>query len=162
MSEVSVVSNGYLSLVLHAHLPYVRDGERDDRLEERWVYEAMLESYIPLLLVFDKLLADSIPFRITLAVSPPLLSMLDDPLIRERFQRHLAKTVELAGKECRRTSGSPEEHRVAKMYLRRFREIAAYCRKWDYALIPALKRLQDSGFAELITCAATHAFLPFV
>lgn len=162
MSEVSVVSNGYLSLVLHAHMPYVRDGERDDRLEERWVYEAMLESYIPLLLVFEKLLADGIPFRITLAVSPPLLSMLDDPLIRERFRRHLAKTVELAGKECKRTSGSPEEHRVAKMYLQRFREIAQYCRKWDYALVSALKRLQESGCVELITCAATHAFLPFV
>lgn len=156
------MNNGYLSLVLHAHLPYVRHGDRDDYLEERWVYESMLESYIPLLLVFDRLLADGIDFRMTLAVSPTLLSMLDDELIQERFRVHLAKTVELAGKEVKRTANYPEEHRVAKMYLERFRTIATYCRKLDYKLITGLRHVQKSGCVELITCAATHAFLPFV
>ncbi|GIO06486.1 hypothetical protein J31TS6_25140 [Brevibacillus reuszeri] len=156
------MNNGYLSLVLHAHLPYVRHGDRDDYLEERWVYESMLESYIPLLLVFDRLLADGIDFRMTLAVSPTLLSMLNDELIQERFRAHLAKTVELAGKEVKRTANHPEEHHVAKMYLERFRTIATYCRKLDYKLITGLRRVQESGCVELITCAATHAFLPFV
>ncbi|MED1796860.1 DUF1957 domain-containing protein [Brevibacillus nitrificans] len=156
------MNNGYLSLVLHAHLPYVRHGERDDYLEERWVYEAMLETYLPLLMVFDKLLADGIDFRMTLAVSPTLLSMLDDELIQSRFQTHLAKTVELAGKEVKRTMNAPRENRVAKMYLERFREIATYCRKLDFQLISGLKRAQESGCLELITCAATHAFLPYV
>ncbi|MGG1661643.1 1,4-alpha-glucan branching protein domain-containing protein [Brevibacillus sp. NRS-1366] len=156
------MQNGYLSLVLHAHLPYVRHGDRDDYLEERWVYEAMLESYLPLLLVFDKLLSDGIDFRMTLAVSPTLLSMLDDELIQTRFQTHLAKTIELAGKEVKRTANLPQEHRVAKMYLERFRMIASYCRKLDYRLIGGLKRVQESGCVELITCAATHSFLPFV
>lgn len=154
--------NGYLSLVLHAHLPYVRHGERDDCLEERWVYEAMLESYIPLLMVFDKLLSDGIAFRMTLAVSPTLLSMLDDELIQSRFKLHLTKTVELAGREVKRTVDHPQEHRVAKMYLERFREIAAYCRKLDFQLATGFKRLQESGCVELITCAATHSFLPFL
>ncbi|WP_312114086.1 1,4-alpha-glucan branching protein domain-containing protein [Brevibacillus reuszeri] len=156
------MKNGFLSLVLHAHLPYVRHGDRDDYLEERWVYESMLESYIPLLLVFDKLLADGIDFRMTLAVSPTLLSMLDDELIQSRFRAHLAKTVELAGKEVKRTANHPKEHRVAKMYLERFRTIATYCQKLDYKLITGLKRVQEAGCVELITCAATHAFLPFV
>lgn len=154
--------NGYLSLVLHAHLPYVRHGDRDDCLEERWVYEAMLESYIPLLMVFDKLLADGIDFRMTLAVSPTLLSMLTDELVISRFQAHLARTVDLAGKEVKRTASEPREHRLAKMYLERFREITAYCRKIDFQLVEGLKRVQQSGCVELITCAATHAFLPFV
>jgi 1,4-alpha-glucan branching enzyme len=162
MSEVSVVRKGYLSLVLHAHLPYVRHRDRDDYLEERWVYEAMLESYIPLLLMFEKLAADGIDYRITLAVSPTLLSLLADPLIHQRFKAYLAKTVELAAKESKRTEDRPDEHRVARMYLERFREIAAYCSKTNYNLIPVLRQLQQSGRVELITCAATHAFLPFV
>ncbi len=156
------MQKGYLSLVLHAHLPYVRHEDRDDYLEERWVYEAMLESYIPLLLVFERLVADRINFRITMAVSPTLLSMLADPLIQSRFKAHLGKTVELAGKEVKRTAGKPDEHRVAKMYLERFRAIAAYCSRLNYDLIPAFRRLQESGHVELITCAATHAFLPLV
>ncbi|ASJ54630.1 glycosyl transferase family 1 [Brevibacillus formosus] len=153
---------GYLSLVLHAHLPYVRHGDRDDRLEERWVYEAMLECYLPLLMVFDKLLSDGIAFRMTLAISPTLLSMLDDELIVTRFRTHLAKTVELAGKEVKRTAGQPQEHRIAKMYVERFRAIIAYCRKWDFQLIKAFRYIADSGCLELITCAATHSFLPYV
>ncbi|MED1782201.1 DUF1957 domain-containing protein [Brevibacillus fortis] len=153
---------GYLSLVLHAHLPYVRHGDRDDRLEERWVYEAMLECYLPLLMVFDKLLSDGIAFRMTLAISPTLLSMLDDELIVARFRTHLAKTVELAGKEVKRTADHPQEHRIAKMYVERFRTIIAYCRKWDFQLIKAFRHMADSGCLELITCAATHSFLPYV
>lgn len=153
---------GYLSLVLHAHLPYVRHGDRDDRLEERWVYEAMLECYLPMLMVFDKLLSDGIDFRMTLAISPTLLSMLDDELIVERFRKHLAKTVELAGKEVKRTADQPQEHRIAKMYMECFRAITSYCRKWDFQLVKSFRHIADSGCLELITCAATHAFLPFV
>ena len=34
---------GYLFLVLHAHLPYVRHPEFDRFLEERWFFEAVTE-----------------------------------------------------------------------------------------------------------------------
>ena len=46
---------GYLNLVLHAHLPFVRHPEYEDFLEEDWLYEAITETYIPLLEVFDSL-----------------------------------------------------------------------------------------------------------
>src|SRR5437763_1776474 len=49
---------GYLLLVLHAHLPYVRHPEHDRFLEERWFFEAVTETYIPLVKFFDKLLAE--------------------------------------------------------------------------------------------------------
>ena len=40
---------GYLALVLHAHLPYVRHPEHVTFLEEDWLFEAITESYLPLL-----------------------------------------------------------------------------------------------------------------
>ena len=40
---------GYLSIVLHAHLPFIRHPEYPDFLEEDWLFEAMTETYIPLL-----------------------------------------------------------------------------------------------------------------
>jgi 1,4-alpha-glucan branching enzyme len=159
---VSALNKGYLCLVLHAHLPYVRHGDRDDYLEERWVYEAMLESYAPLLMTFERLLRDGIDFRLTLSVSPTLLSMLADSLVRDRFRAHLGKCLKLALQETKRTADKPEERRLALMYLERFREIAAYCGKYEHNLIVPLRRLQQAGRLELITCAATHAFLPFV
>ena len=44
-----MASNGYLALVLHAHLPYVRHPEYEEFLEEDWLYEAIMETYLPLL-----------------------------------------------------------------------------------------------------------------
>ena len=45
--------HGYLSLLLHAHLPFVRHPEHDRFLEESWLYEALLETYLPLLQTFE-------------------------------------------------------------------------------------------------------------
>jgi 1,4-alpha-glucan branching enzyme len=47
------MSIGYLALVLHAHLPFVRHPESDYVLEEEWLFEAITETYIPLLQMFE-------------------------------------------------------------------------------------------------------------
>ena len=44
-----MTDHGYLALVLHAHLPYVRHPEYPEFLEEDWLYEAITETYLPLL-----------------------------------------------------------------------------------------------------------------
>jgi len=37
------MAQGYLALVLHAHLPFVRHPEHERFLEEDWFFEAMTE-----------------------------------------------------------------------------------------------------------------------
>ena len=93
------MEKGYLALVLHSHLPYVRHPEYDRFLEEDWLYEAITETYIPLINVFDGLLNDGVDFRITMSLTPTLISMLTDPLLQQRYVRHINKLIELAGKE---------------------------------------------------------------
>jgi 1,4-alpha-glucan branching enzyme len=46
---------GYLGIVLHAHLPFVRHPEHARHLEERWLFEAILECYLPLIGMLDRL-----------------------------------------------------------------------------------------------------------
>ena len=65
------METGYLSLVLHAHLPYVRHPEYPDFLEEDWLYEAISETYIPLLVAFNTLRNDGVKFRVTMSMTPP-------------------------------------------------------------------------------------------
>ena len=48
-----VYSSLALALVLHAHLPFVRHPAHEDFLEERWLFEAVVESYLPLLRVLE-------------------------------------------------------------------------------------------------------------
>jgi 1,4-alpha-glucan branching enzyme len=156
------MSKGYLCFVLHAHLPYVRHPEHEDFLEEKWLYEAITETYIPLIQVFDRLLSDNVNFRLTITLSPPLISMLTDPLLQERYVRHLAKLIELAEKEEGRTYGSPF-HEAALMYKARFQQaMYVFCDQYGRNLVHAFKKFQDCGRLEVITCASTHGYLPLM
>ena len=88
---------GYLCLTLHAHLPFVRHPEYEDFLEEDWLYEAITETYIPLLDVFDGLERDGVDWRMTMSITPTLASMLADPLLQYRYLRHLEANLIVAG-----------------------------------------------------------------
>src|SRR5512140_417638 len=90
---------GYVSLHLHAHLPFVRHPEYQDFLEEDWLYEAISETYLPLLKIFDRLTDEGIPFRISMTMTPPLVAMLRDELLMGRYAKRLDALCELAPKD---------------------------------------------------------------
>jgi len=157
------MAEGYLSLVLHAHLPFVHHPEREDVLEERWFFEALSETYIPLIEVFEGLVKDDVPFRLTISLSAPLIAMMKNPLLQERYIRHLDKCIELSAKELERTSHEPHFHGLALYYFRRFHEIKEiFVERYNRDLTVAFKNFQDLGCLELITSSATHAFLPLI
>ena len=154
---------GDLCLVLHAHLPYVRHPEHPSFLEETWLFEAITECYLPLIRVFDRLVADGVPFRVTLSVSPPLVNMLADPFLQERYLAHIDKLSRLAEKETIRTTAEPQLLELARLYQRLFHDsVEAYENQLGRDLIGAFKRLQAAGRLELITTGATHGFLPLL
>ncbi|MFC1755138.1 glycoside hydrolase family 57 protein [Thermoproteota archaeon] len=155
-------NKGYLCLVLHSHLPFVRHPEHDSFLEEDWLYEAITETYIPLILVFEKLVEDGIDFRITLSLSPTLLSMLTDDVLKSRYAHHLDKLIELSYKEVERTRWDSRLQELSNMYLNKFLEIRNLYRKYSGNIVEAYKRLQDLGKVEIITCGATHGFFPLM
>lgn len=158
-----MMSRAYLALTLHAHLPFVRHPEHEDSLEEDWLFEAITETYIPLLEVFDRLMNDGVRFRVTLSMSPTLVEMLEDPFLSGRYSRHLEKLIELSGKEIARTKPTPEYHKLAVMYNRMFRStLESYTNRHKGNIVPAFRALQDEGALEIITTAATHAYLPLI
>jgi 1,4-alpha-glucan branching enzyme len=154
---------GYLSLVLHAHLPYVRHPEYDDFLEEDWLYEAITETYIPLLDVFDSLERDGVDWRLTMSLTPTLAGMLSDPLLQYRYVRHLENLIALAGKEIERTRWQPQFNHLALMYHARFtRAREVFVNQYGNNLVRGFRRFFESGKLELITCGATHGFFPLM
>jgi len=157
------MAKGYLSLILHAHLPFVRHPEYDDFLEEDWLYEAITETYVPLIKVLEGLIRDNIPYRITMSLTPTLISMLGDPLLQSRYINHIEKLIELAEKEMIRNRQHPQFLTLATMYHKRFTETRAlFINKYKKNLISAFKDFQDLGRLEIITCPATHAYLPLI
>ncbi len=121
---------GHLALVLHAHLPFVRHPEHEEFLEEDWLFEAITETYIPLIGMMERLRADGVPFKLTMSLTPPLCAMLQDELLRMRYLRHLDRSIALAEREIDRTRAQPELLSLAQFYRdlfvetrRRFREV---------------------------------------
>ncbi len=156
--------NGYFSLILHAHLPFVRHPEHDEFLEEDWFYEAITEVYLPLLFVFTNLYESGARPRLAMNLSPPLCEMLADELLQKRYARHLANLLALAEKEAARTAlEAMEFHAAANMYVETLRAASElWHNRYAGNLVRAFRELQDAGVIEIITCGATHGFLPLI
>src|SRR2546423_723169 len=119
---------GFFTLILHAHLPFVRHPEHAEFFEEDWLYEAITEVYLPLLAVLTRLYEEGARPRLTINFSPTLCEMLTDPLLQERYTRHLDNLIALAEKELDRTFHSePQFHATARMY---FEYLRATARLW--------------------------------
>lgn len=153
---------GHFALMLHAHLPFVRHPEHEKFLEENWLFEAITETYVPLLQTLEGWRRDGMRTRLTISISPPLCAMLLDPLLQDRYVRYLEGLLQLSEKETYRTHWDADYRGLAEMYHRRFaaiRETYLSCRR---NLVEAFRRMEEDGLLEIATSAATHALLPLL
>jgi len=184
-----------ISLVLNAHLPFVRgyadpvslsqsfedmDGEDREKtehtceygqdkavpvpcsVEESWFFEAVSETYLPLLGVFDRLEGSHIPFRLGISLSPVLGQMLCDDYLIKKYVAHLERQIEFGRHEVERLEGR-DECRLAQHYFNQAIERhAAFTIRYDRDILKALDHYWKKGRIELISAPATNAFLPFL
>lgn len=153
---------GYVSLVLHSHMPFTRHPDVEDPLEERWIFEAMSECYLPLIKVYDELLEENISFKITMSITPTLMEMLQDEYLNNRYFEYLTKSIELAKQEIDRTKDHEDLNNISKFYYKRLIELLNIYIKYDSRLMNAFKKFDNLGVLEIITCAATHGLLPLL
>ena len=154
---------GYVSFILHAHLPFVHHPESENYIEEQWLFEAISETYIPLLLNFKKLEEENVVFRITMSMTPPLLYMLDNKLLQKRYIKYLKQRIALAKKELNRTTYDERLNNLAKYYFDRYsNDLHVFKDIYNCNIITGFKYFQDKGFLEIITCGATHGFFPIL
>ncbi len=151
-------------LVLHSHIPFVK-GYGVWPHGEEWLYEAMLFSYLPIIQHFMELSLRGIEFGVTMGFTPVLMEMLADPEIKKRFFEYLLE-LEKRAQNDRDVFSSRGEHdmeRLASVWIawlenkRKF-----YADDIEGDLISALRKLSELGAVELITSAATHAYLPLL
>lgn len=161
--RMNKLTKGFVSIILHAHLPFVRHPEYESFLEEKWLFEAISESYIPLLKSLESLQSENVDFRLTFSITPTLLTMLDDTLLQNRYLEYLQKLIELSALEVERTTEQPDFNKLALMYNRKYKDdLYIFRDKYSQNLIEAFKKFQEAGKIEIIAGAATHAFLPLI
>jgi 1,4-alpha-glucan branching enzyme len=155
------MASGSLALILHAHLPFVRHPEHEHFLEESWFFEAITETYVPLLGMMQRLVHDGVPFRLTMSITPTLCAMLQDKLLRERYVQQIDLLIDLAARERKRNRHDPRLRELAGFYFAMFSETRRFfVDEWKRDLLEAFRQIRDTGALEIIASAATHAVLP--
>ena len=154
---------GHFALILHAHLPYVRHPEHEHFLEEEWLFEAITETYIPLLRMMQRLSDDGVVFKLTMSITPTLCAMLQDQLLRERYVRHLELLNDLAERERKRNRKHPQLFELAEFYVSLFSETRRqFMQEWNCDLLSVFRELRQTGALEIIASPATHGLLPIL
>jgi 1,4-alpha-glucan branching enzyme len=154
---------GHFALILHAHLPFVRHPEHEQFLEEEWLFEAITETYVPLLQMMQRLAHDGVQFKLAMSITPTLCAMLQDQVLGERYVRHLELLIDLATRERKRNRKHPQLRELAEFYVGLFSETRRYfVDEWKCDLLSVFRELRQTGMLEIIASAATHGLLPIV
>ncbi|MEX0749168.1 MAG: 1,4-alpha-glucan branching protein domain-containing protein, partial [Dehalococcoidia bacterium] len=153
---------GAFTFVLHSHLPYARMAGRWPHGEE-WIHEGAADTYIPLLSALHDLAAEGVPYRLTISITPVLAEQLADGDILRNLDDYIEDQLARAVSDISRFEREGEPHRayVATFYRDRFAGLLHEFRdRFGRDLLGAFRRLQDQGYVELATSAATHGYLP--
>jgi 1,4-alpha-glucan branching enzyme len=155
---------GAFTFVLHSHLPYCRLAGQWPHGEE-WIHEAAAETYVPLLDALYDLRDEGVAYRLTVSLTPVLAEQLADDDIKGHFLVYLAQEIEAAERDIPRFGEAGEEHReyLARYYVDYYRRVRqSFLDRFGGDIIGAYRRLQDEGYIEIITSAATHGYLPLL
>jgi 1,4-alpha-glucan branching enzyme len=143
----------------------MRRGGRWYHAEER-IHDAIIETYIPLLEILYDLKAEGIPYAMTVGISPILAEQLSDPLVLEHFELYLDERLAAAQKDMHYfEKDAYNEHLryLAEWYRDIFLRLKhSFMERFNRDLIAAFRQLQDEGLIEIVTSAATHAYLPLL
>jgi 1,4-alpha-glucan branching enzyme len=154
--------NTVFSLMLHSHIPYCRKSGVWPAGEE-WLFEAMSETYLPLLMILRQFQMDYIRPRLMIGVVPVLAEQLADEYMKARFCRYMEEKIVRARSDAGRFRDDPSRRAMALYWLDRFQRIyRAYSEEFYRDILGTLKWLQDEGLVEIVTSAATHGLLPLM
>ncbi|RXH57448.1 glycoside hydrolase family 57 protein [Granulicella sibirica] len=163
MTQAAPSPAGFLTITLHAHLPWViNHGTWPHGME--WLHEAAAETYLPLLRVLTNLERDGIPAQFNINLSPVLLEQLTHPLFLAEFPRYLNRKIVAAREDELTFTNAGEAHyaETARFWHRVYTSALDEFNSYNQDIPRAFARFQRSGLIDLITGAATHGYLPLL
>ncbi len=154
---------GSFCLVLHGHVPYVlRHGTWPHG--EDWLYEAAAETYLPLLSTIRECeFLDGNP-RVAVGLTPILLEQLAHEDFRRGFEKYLIDRRDRASSDHKEFDSRSEPHfaYLAEKWERFYDDLAKQFADIGGNIPGAFAQFARSGFVEILTSSATHAYLPLL
>ncbi|WP_294431137.1 1,4-alpha-glucan branching protein domain-containing protein [uncultured Treponema sp.] len=151
-----------LVLTLVAHQGYIRheDGKAY-ALQNDILFGSISQVYLPLLNMFHRLEDDGVDFKLVMALSPSLCSLLDDSLIKAQFVEWLEKRVAFGESEIKRLADEPELLENAEKCLQKAqKDLSDFTQTYSQNLLKEFAYFAEKGNLELLATCGTYAFLP--
>ncbi len=157
-------SVGCLAIVLHSHVPYVL-GHGTWPHGSEMLYEAVAETYMPLITMLESLLDEGVQPKLTVGVTPVVAEQLADSRFRDWFPKYLQRKIDLAQENEMEFARQGHDHLVylAGQWRERYSWLLRdFCERYGGDLLAAFAGLQERGCLDLLTSAATHGYLPLL
>jgi 1,4-alpha-glucan branching enzyme len=155
------MSDTSLMFVLDAQLPFIRHPDTPGCLEESLLFNAISDTYLPLLRSCTALETSGVPFSLAIAFSPTLCEMLTDPLLRARYVDNLDRSIEFGLAELDRCSSSPETRELIKNHLDHLQiNRRDYVEIYERDILKKFDYFATRGNIEILATTATACFLP--
>ncbi len=154
---------GYLTITLHAHLPYVvNHGTWPHGIE--WLHEAVAETYLPLLRTLGRLEADGLRLHCNLNLSPVLLEQLAHPVFQADFPRYVERKIASAREDEAffEQAGESGYASVARFWQGFYTDALNDFRHLDSDIVQRFRHFNNSGAIDVLTCSATHGYNPLL
>jgi len=154
-----------VNIVLHTHLPWVLHHGAWPHGSD-WVCEAVAECYLPLLRMCRRLLDDGISPGITFTMSPVLAEQLAHPDFPALFADYCTQHASLARADHAHLSGkgAPVEQLALAEYWEQWynASLQAFTEEHNGNILATFRQLVGADAIEMITCGATHGYLPLL
>ena len=150
-------------LLLHSHLPYVLNHGRWPHGSD-WLCEAAIDTYLPLLEKLGALNDASVAAPVTMGFTPVLANMLGHPTFARELEAYFAQRFAAYREAPAALRGTADDHLVplVDFWEKRLSRLYRLWHTIDGDILGAFRALQERERLELLTSAATHAYLPLL
>jgi 1,4-alpha-glucan branching enzyme len=130
-----------------------------------WLMESAAECYLPILSALKRLDAEGIKPRWTINVTPILAEQLADPAFVGEFEGYCQEKIDSSISDQRRFDAEGDLWMLGlaafwqRVFTRALREFREY---WGGSIVGGFRHFQETGSIEIITCGATHGYLPLL
>ncbi len=150
-------------LVLNGGQEYIKHTEDEQvkyAAQANILFEAISETYIPLLKLLEKLETSEKPVKLSLVLSPILCTLLDDAQVQDQYISWLDNRIALGQSELERCKSNPKLLENAKSCLQNAEQEKEYYLAINKKILKKFHEYQKKGLVELLATCGTDIYLP--
>jgi 1,4-alpha-glucan branching enzyme len=129
-----------------------------------WLSEATAETYLRIIKIIRELIDEGVKPHLTMDISPVLAEQLADDSFKEEFVEYLNQKIDAARQDSEEFHKYDQKNmlKMSHIWEEFYQDLLDRFNSIGQDIIGEFKRLQDGDYLEIITCGATHGYMPLL